>query len=401
MTETLTREAAAVGSDRLADYLDRVRSITPLIRSEAQAIERDRTVTKPVADALFENGIFHMLVPTDLGGGGLLPSEGMRVYEELSKADASVGWSVMASSWATAMVLGYLEPEAARELVNQPGGFVLAGQLLPRYPAVQTGDGFIVDGEFSFASGSDHATWIGAGILLAGEDGKPVLDENGNPKPRVALLPKDQVELKNNWDVWGLAGTGSHDYRITKKFVPMRYSIPTFGGTAYRPEPMYQLGNELLGGLCHAPVVLGIATRALELVAAMSANKVRPNYGVPVGQADIFRIDFARHEATLQAARLYCYDLIESAEAKVAAGGSATAEDIARVQQMLAWIHEVTDDMVSFAHKWGGSRSIASTSELGRYVRDMRVATQHLLVDPKGLVDAAAVLLPIYEKAGA
>lgn len=400
MTETLTREAA-VGSDRLADYLGRVRAITPLIRSEAEAIERDRTVTKPVADALSQNGIFHMLVPTDLGGGGLPPSEGMRVYEELAKADASVSWTVMASSWATAMVLGYLEPATAQELVSRPEGFLLAGQLLPRYPAVQADGGFIVDGEFSFASGSDHATWIGAGVLMAGEDGKPLLNEQGAPQPRVALLPKNQVNLKNNWDVWGLVGTGSHDYRITKQFVPTRFSIPTFGGTAYRPEPMYQLGNELLGGLCHAPVVLGIATRALELVAAVSANKVRPNYGVPVGQADIFRIDFARHEATLQAARLYCYDLIHSAEASVAAGGSVTPEDIARVQQMLAWVHEVTDDAVSFAHKWGGSRSIARTSELGRYVRDMRVATQHLLVDPKGLVDAAAVLLPIYEKAGA
>ncbi len=400
MTETLTPDAA-VGSAREADYLERVRSISALIRSEAEAIERDRTITQPVADALVELDLHRMLIPAELGGGGLLPSEALRVYEELSKADASVGWAFMASSWATGMVLGYLEPEVQRELLDGPGGFILAGQLLPRYPAVAVDGGYIVDGTFSFASGSDHATWIGAGFLVADANGKPILDHNGKPQARVALLPKDQVELKNNWDVWGLSGTGSHDYQISKVFVPARHTIPTFGGTPTRPETMYQLTNEFLGGLCHAPVVLGIATRALELVAAMSANKVRPNYAVPVGEADIFRIDFARKEATLQAARLFCYDIAHSAEAAVNAGQSVTAEDVARVQQMLAWIHEVTSDIVLFAHKWGGSRSIGRTSELGRFMRDMQVATQHLLVDPKGLVDAAAVLLPLYSQAGA
>jgi alkylation response protein AidB-like acyl-CoA dehydrogenase len=66
---------------------------------------------------------------------------------------------------------------------------------------------------------------------------------------------------------------------------------------------------------------------------------------------------------------------------------------------MLAWVHEIALDAVEFAHRWGGSKSIASTSTLGRYVRDMHVATQHLLVDPKMLVDSAAVLLPIYAQA--
>ena len=82
MTETLTRDAVA-GSDRGADYLQRARSIAPLIRQEAAAIEEGRTITKPVADALVELGLHGMLVPAELGGGGLLPSEGMRVFEEI------------------------------------------------------------------------------------------------------------------------------------------------------------------------------------------------------------------------------------------------------------------------------------------------------------------------------
>ncbi|WP_331879985.1 acyl-CoA dehydrogenase family protein [Williamsia sp.] len=400
MTETLTQETTA-GSGRVDDYIQRVRSITPLVREEAAAIERDRTITKPVADALLELDLHRLLVPEALGGGGLLPSEALRVYEEMTKADASTGWAWMASSWATAGVLGLLQPSVVDELLSKDEGFIMAGQLLPRYPGVQVDGGYVIDGDYSFASGSDHATWIGAGFLVADENGNLILGENGQPQARIALLPRDQVEIKNNWDVWGLAGTGSHDYRINKTFVPAEYTTPTFGGTPFRSETLYKLTNEFTGGLPHAPIALGIATRALELVAELTAGKFRPNYTVPVGDAEIFRIDFARREASLQAARLYCYDIAQSAEATVNAGGSVTAEDIARVQQMLAWIHEVTADIVAFAHRWGGSRSIGRTSTLGRYVRDMHVATQHLLVDPKMLVDAAAVLLPVYTNAEA
>ena len=394
MTETLAPETNTLS--READYLQRVRSITKLVRDEAAAIERERTITEPVADAFVELGLHGMLNPAELGGGGLLPSEGLRVLEEMAKADASVAWAWMAREWGTSGVIGYLDPDVVTTLFSRDEPFIAAGQLLPRYPGVQVDGGYIIEGDFSFASGSDHATWIGAGFFVADEEGTPILDENKQVQARIALMPKRQVEMKNNWQVWGLAGTGSHDYTVPKVFVPAEYTTPTFGGTPYRDETIYKLGNAFAGGLPHAAVVLGIADRSLELLAQATAGKFRPNYSVPVSDAEIFKIEFARHEAALQAARLYVYDVVRTAEAAVDAGEVVSAESIARSQQMLAWVHEVTNNVVAFAHRWSGSRSIGSTSALGRYVRDMQVATQHLLVDPKWLVDAAGVLLPIY-----
>lgn len=384
---------------KMASYLDRVHALTPLVREQAAEIEAGRTITKTVADAITEAGLHGMLIPEALGGGGLLPSEGMRVFEEMTKADASVGWAWMASEWGTAGVVGYLQPETLQEMMSGDEPFIVAGQLLPRHPGTQVEGGFIIDGDYSFASGSDHATWIGAGFFVADDSGAPILGENGQIQLRIALMPKAQVDLKGNWEVWGLAGTGSHDYRVDKVFVPFEHTTPTFGGTATRPEPMYKFGNEFAGGLPHAPIALGIAARALELIAELTTGKMRPNYTVPVGEADFFRIDFARKEADLQAARLYAYSVVEQAEAAVAAGEPITAEMVARASQMLAWSHEVASGIVAFAHRWGGSKSIGSTSELGRYSRDMQVATQHLLVDPKMLVDAAAVLLTTYAEA--
>ncbi|BBZ61876.1 acyl-CoA dehydrogenase family protein [Mycolicibacterium monacense] len=399
MTETLTREAGT--GTPLAEYLQRVRAITPLIRAEAEGMERAQTLSDAVRDAIAEQDLHRMLVPTELGGGGLLPSEGLRVYEEMAKADASTAWAFMATSWSTAEVLGYLKPEVAKDLMSRDEDFRVAGQLLPRYPAKQVEGGLIVEGNFAFASGSDHATWIGAGVFLADEDGNAILGEDGQPQPRVAMFPKAEIDLKQNWDVWGLGATGSHDYRVDKKFAPDEHTIVTFGGTPYRSETIYKLSNEFVGPLPHVPVVLGIATRALELLAAVAIKKFRPNYGGPIGEADIFKIEFARMEALLHAVRLSFYDLVESTEATVDAGHTRTPEQMARMRQQLAFSHETMDTIVGFAHRWSGSQSIGRTSTLGRYVRDMQVATQHLLVDPKFLADAATDLLPIYAAAGA
>ncbi|MGE2836864.1 acyl-CoA dehydrogenase family protein [Mycobacterium sp. SMC-4] len=395
MTETLTREAVP-GSSRVADYLQRVRTITPLIRAEAEGMERAQTLSDAVRAAITEQNLHHMLVPTELGGGGLLPSEGLRVYEEMAKADASTAWAFMATSWSTAEVIGYLKPEVAEKLMSGDEPFIVAGQLLPRYPATRVEGGLIVEGNFNFASGSDHATWIGAGVFVADEDGNTIPGEDGQPQPRVAMFPKGEVDLKHNWDVWGLGATGSHDYRVDKKFAPDEHTIVTFGGKPYRSETIYKLSNEFVGPLPHVSVVLGIATRALELLAAVAVKKFRPNYGGPIGEADIFKLEFARMEALLHAVRLSFYDLVESAEA----GGTRTTEQMARMRQQLSWSHEAADAIVGFAHRWSGSQSIGRTATLGRYVRDMQVATQHLLVDPKWLADAATDLLPIYAAAG-
>jgi indole-3-acetate monooxygenase len=399
MTQTTTRPAAnpdRVNSGHYEDYLERVRSIVPLIREHATETEAERTIAAPVAEELDRQRLHWVMLPEALGGGGLTLVEGLKLVEEVSKADASTGWAWMASAFSTAYMAGLLEPEVNKELLDQERPAVIAGQLLPRFPAAKVDGGYVVDATFSFASGSDHASWIGAGILVADGGGNLILDENGEPEARVALFPKDEVVMRRNWDVWGLVGTGSHDYTIEKKFVPDNHTVLTFAGTPTRPEPMYRLGNAFLGALPHAGVALGIAARTLELAARATSGKRRVHYQVPVGESDLFRYEFAKHEALYQAARLFVHDVVGSAEACVAAGGQPTPDMLARGGQAVTWMQGVATQIAQFAHSWSGSAAIGSTSELGRLMRDAEVAQQHLLVDPMTLVTAAGRILPTY-----
>jgi alkylation response protein AidB-like acyl-CoA dehydrogenase len=49
---------------------------------------------------------------------------------------------------------------------------------------------------------------------------------------RVAVLPREQITVHDNWQVAGLRGTGSCDYSIDNVFVGDRHTVPPLAGGA-------------------------------------------------------------------------------------------------------------------------------------------------------------------------
>src|ERR1700722_17200706 len=75
--------------------LSDLRKLAPLITQHADEAERERRLSRPVVDGLVEAGIFKMLAPSALGGGGASPMEFCEVIEAVSALDGSTGWCVM------------------------------------------------------------------------------------------------------------------------------------------------------------------------------------------------------------------------------------------------------------------------------------------------------------------
>src|ERR1700728_535816 len=92
-----------------SDYLLRARSLRPLIEAEADETERSANITRATFDGLAEAGLFWMLVPPVWGGGGQDIVTYLEVLEEISWADASTGWSLMANASSAGIVSGFLD----------------------------------------------------------------------------------------------------------------------------------------------------------------------------------------------------------------------------------------------------------------------------------------------------
>ena len=68
-----------------------------------------------------EAGLFKMWVPRDLGGAEADPITSLRVLEEVSRADGSAGWSLMAADVAIGSAAAFLADAAVAEVFGSGG----------------------------------------------------------------------------------------------------------------------------------------------------------------------------------------------------------------------------------------------------------------------------------------
>ena len=368
------------------------RKIAPLVRAEAAESERIGTMTPKVVAAMKDAGLFWMLVPRDLGGLQGRMVECMEAWEEISAADASAGWSLMANSTGTAAAAAFCADEAVAQMFGGPELPIMAGMLGPGGTSVETPEGLRGSGKYRFGSGSLHATWLGSGMFVM-EDKLIRKLPDGNPEVRVCWLPREQAEFDENWDVLGLQGTGSVDYSLTDVTVPDGFHHERTINRGRRDWRLYDIGIAGLACAGHTGVALGLMKRALEEITQIAFAKKRPAYQTVLGEQPVFRHDFAYHEASYRAARAFTMELYDETERYLEAGNELTPAMRARFRQNVIYVHKVAAEVVRFCYTMGGSDSLRNPSDLGRCMRDVSAATQHIFVDTIAMQDVAVALL--------
>lgn len=371
--------------------IERARALTPLISAEAEEGEAKGTLTQTVVDAVADAGLFSIMVPRDLGGLEADITSTLDVFEELSYADGSAGWSVMANATTACFAAIYTDDDAVQVLFGGERPPIFAGMLGPIGSATIVDGDYLVSGRYQFGSGSGHATWLGAGVMEL-RDGQPALTEVGLPAMRVVFVPRDQVEMLGNWDVMGLAGTGSYDYRLDEVQVPRAFSFLLLEAQAKRGGPGYGLGLFGLTAAGHAAFALGVGRRALEEVLSIARTKARLG-GDPIAQQQLFPHDFAMHDAAVRAARSYVYESFRAAEAVALSDGVPSNEQQQRLRQATTYATRVVADAARFAYTWAGSTGLRSPSVVQRCFRDIHAGTQHLYVDNNTLSAYTQALL--------
>lgn len=372
--------------------LERARRIAPLVRAEAEESERIGTMTDKVLAAMKKEGLFWMLITRDLGGFQAPMTDCMKAWEEISAADASAGWSLMANSTGTAVAAAFCSDEAVKEMFGGPELPIMAGMLGPGGTSVETEEGLKGSGKYRFGSGSLHATWLGSGMFIMDDKIMRKLPD-GNPQVRVCWLPREKAKFDVNWDVLGLRGTGSVDYTLTDVTIPNGFHHERTNGRSLRDWRLYDIGIHGLACAGHTGVALGLMKRALEEITRIAFAKKRPAYQTVLGEQPVFRHDFAYHEAMYQAARAFTLELYAETQAYLEAGGELTLAQRKRLHQNVIYVHKVAADVVRFCYTMGGSESLRNPSDLGRCMRDLSAATQHIFVDTIAMQDIAVPIL--------
>src|SRR5919202_2996390 len=75
-------------------WLDRARATAPVVARWRDEGEQQRQLPRPLFEALRDTGLFAIGASLELGGAQVGHEDFLRVIEELSRQDGSVGWNV-------------------------------------------------------------------------------------------------------------------------------------------------------------------------------------------------------------------------------------------------------------------------------------------------------------------
>ena len=390
-TTALTTAALASGdvTVEVADLLEETRALAPLIEASAAANEAAVTLCPEVVDALHDRSLFRILAPACLGGFEAGVREAYEVIEELARADGATAWSFMAGAIYVAVAGAFLPDEGAAAVLADPRA-VAAGQVAPLGTAIPADGGWTVEGRFGFASGGVHSNWFYGGFREE-RDGETVVLDNGLPNIVVGLLPAEAVEPLGNWDVIGLVGTGSIDYRVPAQFLPEAFTFPLFTATPRRGHPRFRMGLAGLTCIGHCAFATGVARRALDELAVLARTKRRFGRSNLVDDP-LFQATYAKAEGQLAAARTFALSALEALEA--AAVADALTPQL-RAMARLATTHtaEAALEVGATAFRFSGSTGLRNGSALQRCYRDLSAGEQHVFTDFNTYRDAGRLLL--------
>jgi len=366
-------------SERAQPYFDKVQKLAPIIREHADRAEREAQMPREVAEALHEAGMFRILLPRKMGGGELTIPDTLRLFEEVSRIDASAGWNL--AICAGGPIFGhYISREAFEKIYGDPRG-VSAGSLNPmtsRATAVEGGWRF--SGKATNASGSGHASYLMAAAMVL-RDGAPQIVD-GFPKLRAGFFPMKHAKILNTWSTTGMRGTGSNDCVFEDVFVPNEFTFDWLNAQPTRqrgPFANIPLQLQMAGAL--VSVVLGTARHALDALNEIAQAKVPVATRALLRERPIAQTQFAQAEGLLNAARAYFYQCNDEVWRKGEAGESFTVQDRAQVRLAVVTAAKLAVQAVDLVADAAGMSSAQTSCPIERCWRDVHTATQHVLMN--------------------
>lgn len=349
--------------DRQPAPLKRAKSLYEEIVAAGDAIDENREIPSDLVAKLKNANLLRLLVPKRLGGEEMDWYEYLDVILTIAHADGSVGWCInQGNVFATNAAR---EPvELAREIWGVHEGSCGNGPPINATSKDVSG-GYLLSGKWIFSSGCRHANWLAA-----------LVTSSGHP-PRLHFMPKDEIELIDNWQVQGLRGTGSFGFTCQDYFVPenrvMRMDLPHI-----EPGPVYKIPISLLFACGFGCVALGVARSGLDSVIELSHTK-KPQFGkLTLAQDPVVQSKIGLAEGLFGGAKAYLYETVGEVWESVQRNGKISMDE--RLQLRLAGTHAIRQSaqVVDIVYNLTGSNAIFESTVIQRKFQDIHVITQQV-----------------------
>ncbi|ADX71457.1 hypothetical protein D7Z96_11200 [Pseudarthrobacter phenanthrenivorans] len=369
------REALIPGHDEM---LERADALVPQLRERAEETERLRRIPDATMDELHAAGIFRIPAPASLGGYGMGLATYADIVRRLARGCASTAWNaghLMEHVW---MLTRW--PHSVQDEVFADGPAPLAAATAaPVGSAEDVPGGYLITGQWSFASGVLHSRWA----LLA-------VEHNGARLQ--CLVPITEVAVVDTWHTAGLRGTGSNDIHAERLFVPARRAVPWTllaspdnPGSRIHSNPLVSAPLGTLLNVVAPSVALGAAEHALELFREqMLKRKVKNTVQSRQADSPLAQARYSQAYGLVATARLHWAEAVRLAADSSRRPDPMTEQDRARYRLSLALSGEASAHAVNLVMAASGGSAHRLSHPLQRIHRDVAVLLNHptLATDP-------------------
>jgi 3-hydroxy-9,10-secoandrosta-1,3,5(10)-triene-9,17-dione monooxygenase len=363
--------------------LDGVRDLLPAFRERADETERLRQVPDASVKELEETGFFRLLQPKRFDGLEGDPIDFFTAVSLIGSACGSTGWisSVLGvHPWQVAL----FHDDAQQAVWGEDTSVRLSSSYAPTGKATVADGGYMLQGRWSFSSGSAHATWVLLGGLVSNDEGQ-IVDF------KTFLVPSDKYDIVDVWNVVGLAGTGSNDIVVEETFIPEEFTLSMsdtgrcFGpGQEQNPGDLYKLPFHSLFTTTISSPIIGMARGAYAEHVEMQQARVRAAYAGEKASSDPFAaVRIARASSEIDAAWALTMANIREEQALVAKGEKIPLSLRLRVRRDQVLGTQRAIDAIDDLFEASGGRALANGTYLQRAWRDAHAGRVHAANDPE------------------
>jgi len=369
-----SRNLNVVSADARTAVLDRARALIPALAARSAETERTRRVADETIADFHRAGLFRVIQPERYGGLELDFGAFATITRELARGCASSAW-VYAVIEELFWVLACFPEEAQNEIWGEDPTALACASIVPTGSSARDGDGYRLNGDWHFLSGSDHATWV---FLTA-----PCDNGNGGRELRNFFIRKSEVQVIDDWQVMGLVGTGSKSVRVDGVYVPAHRSVrydDILMGTApgRRIHPQYSLcraPRRYLTAYSISPVIVGLAQRALDVTTEMLRSRLRS--GSTPDEFETVQQKVAESAAEVATAVMILDTRLERSNTVLESGADITDADIADNRLMASYMIRQARQAVERLCSLSGSRWIFNSHPMQVILRDTLAGATH------------------------
>lgn len=375
----MTSTKTDVERPRAQDIISRVAELRPWLREHQALTEQQRRIPQESIVRLDAAGLFSLTKPARFGGADFTTRELHDIYRGLGAGCGATAWLVWATAGGNLWSCAFPDDVVAPVYESAWTGnrtFALGGTSRRMSGTARKVDGgWMIKGVWPFATGSVHASH---GYLAV------FYDETDDSKVGMALVPKESLVARDDWDAMGLAGTGSQTVATDGEvFVPdERFSTPAL--LAARLAELTEQGRgPRRGGLARSlvtctGVALGMADQAMEVFLAGVGKRSIP-YSPYVRQADapVTHLTVGRAYAQIRAAGRVADAAVAELDRCDAEGADPSEFEVLQFHADAAYVWDACSSAVETLFHASGASAIIKRQPLQLIARNCRAGSLH------------------------